>query len=123
MNNNNPKIKTVHDTEVIVTLPDKVTIDFVPANELKHYELFQWLAGISSTIAVGFWVSWFTIESNSGLKFSALAFSLFTIIFIIQALRHRSRIFNGKVQKSMRLGEFKQLCKMNKPKNLKKNMI
>lgn len=91
-----------------MTLPESVAIDFVPASELRHYERFQWLANFFTPIAVGFWVSWATTDANNNpLLFSSIIFTAVSLVFILLAIRYRSKIFNSKVQRSMRLGDFK----------------
>jgi len=97
----------VNSTKIVVTLPKTVTIDFVPANELKNYEIFLWLAGFVGTTAAGFWVSWFTNPENRGVLLSSIILTALTVIFIILAFYYRGKIFNGKVQRSIRLGDFK----------------
>lgn len=96
-----------NSTKIVVTLPEIVTIDFVPANELRNYEIFLWLAGFVGTTAAGFWASWFTAADNRGLLWSSVILTGLSVIFVVLAFYYRGKIFNGKAQRSMRLGDFK----------------
>jgi len=39
-----------HGTKIEVGFPDKLELQMVQANELRHYELFQWLVSLLSSI-------------------------------------------------------------------------
>ena len=79
---------------VCIKYPDKVSIEFVQANELRHYELFQWLTSISVSIAIGFWVAYFTLNANDKpLLFSSIVFNIFALIFLCMSLRYRKKFF------------------------------
>lgn len=62
------------DTNVIVRMPDKVEIILVQANELKNYELFQWLIILLAPIASVFWTAYFVEDKNLVLIWSAIIF-------------------------------------------------
>ena len=95
------------DTKFILGLPDNIKIDLVPSNELKHYERFQWIVTLSSTVAAGFWVAFCTsIHGRFALLFSALAFSLLTVYLLILSLRLRKRIFGSTIEKHVSLRDF-----------------
>lgn len=94
------------DTQVVLHLPDRIGIELVQANELRHYELFNWLVGINSSIAVGFWTA-FVNENTSALGWSAGAFTAITILFLILALIYRRKVYHGNVERSLCLGDFR----------------
>lgn len=100
--------KTKKDTKVIVKFPSSIEVSLVPANELKHYERFQWLVAFLAPIAVGFWTGYFVSNgSNKSLLFSATIFSLVALLFIALALRQRSKMFNGEIERKAGLQSFK----------------
>ncbi|MDO8561136.1 MAG: hypothetical protein Q7R91_02890 [bacterium] len=96
------------ETKVVVGFPDKIGIELVQANELRHYELFQWLVILVAPIAVGFWTAYVAepLRPNA-LWWSALAFSGFTVIFIAFAVYYRRKVFHGSILKEISLAEFK----------------
>lgn len=53
--NENNTTENSKETKVIVKFPDKLELSMVQANELRHYELFQWLVAFLAPIASGFW--------------------------------------------------------------------
>jgi len=65
--NKNEEIIRNRETKVIVQMPNEIEIGLVQANELKHYELFQWLAILLLPIAVGFWTAYFTGDKKPEL--------------------------------------------------------
>ena len=96
------------NTRVVVSFPDKLELSLVQANELKHYELFQWLVTILLPIAIGFWTAYFTLERKfAPLFWSALVFTAISGLFIGLAYRSRKRVFQGSISKSIDLGELK----------------
>ncbi len=95
------------DTRVVVHFPDEVGIELVQANELRHYELFLWLAGIISSIAVSFWTAYFTSDASSPLLLSACAFSIIALVFVFLGYRYRRKIYHGSIVKKVSLTEFK----------------
>ena len=95
------------DTEVIIGLPQTITLELVPANELRSYEKYQWLTSPLSSIAVGFWTAFFTVEINTGpLLFSALTFTATSLLFIVLSYQQRKKIFNGKIERKKYLSTF-----------------
>ena len=106
-----PKSKQNNDTEVIVDLPNEIPIKLVPANELGHYEVFFGLAGLFSTTASGFWVAYANASSvnsaSRSLLWSATAFTIFTIVFIVAAIWYRNKLKHKSVQKKASLKDFK----------------
>lgn len=101
------------DTSVNVTFPRELQVELVQANEIRNYEIFQWLATAMVSIGFGFWTSFFLSSlpfdnlGQRGLLFSAIVFTVFSTGFIFLALRHRKRAFSKTVRKSVSLDEFK----------------
>ena len=95
------------DTKVVVHFPDEVGIELVQANELRHYELFIALSGITSSIAVSFWTAYFTSENSPSLVLSAGAFTIVTLLFIYLGYRFRRKIYHASVIKKVYLSDFK----------------
>lgn len=94
------------ETEVIVSYPDKLELSMVQANELKHYELFQWLVTILLPIAVGFWTAYVTLEKkSSALVWSASIFTIISGLFIGLAFYYRKKVFHGSIKKSINLNK------------------
>jgi len=98
------------DTEIIIGMPDEVEISLVQANELKHYELFQWLVTLLLPIAVGFWTAYFTGIKNPELLWSALVFTGISILFVILAYKYRKKVFRGSIKKVATLDSFKSVA-------------
>src|SRR5579872_20425 len=77
-------------TEIIVGYPNSIEINLVPANELKHYDLFNWLALLVAPISVGFWTAYFTLPDHSkSILWSSSVFSLLAITFIGLEIHYR----------------------------------
>lgn len=95
-----------NDTKVSVSFPEELEVNMVQANELKHYELFQWLIILLAPIASGFWTAYAT-DKSSVLWWSALVFSLITLLFGGIALFYRKKLFHGSIKKSIKLSELK----------------
>lgn len=103
-----PESEIKNETQVIVSLPDKVQIELVQANELRHYELFQWLTALTATIAAGFWTAYFTAGQYSpSLLFSSVIFTLLTVVFFGLSMAYRRKVFHGSIKKCSKLSEFK----------------
>jgi hypothetical protein len=96
-----------NDTKVTVHFPNEIGLELVQANELRHYELFQWLVALLAPIAVGFWTG-YAVESvkSQSLVWSALVFTAISIIFFGIAMYYRKKIFHGSVAKSIFLKDF-----------------
>jgi hypothetical protein len=102
----NPRL----DTSVKVTFPSELHIELVQANEIRNYEIFQWLTALTTTIGAAFVTSYFLTENTAakgGLGWSAIAFTVLSGIFIYFAHKHRSRAFSKTIKKSISLAEFK----------------
>ena len=95
------------DTKIIIGMPNEVEITLVQANELRHYELFQWLVTLLLPIAVGFWTAYFTGIRNSELFWSASVFTVVSILFVILAYEYRKKVFRGSIKKVATLNSFK----------------
>jgi len=96
------------ETEVVVNFPDKLELSMVQSNELRHYELFQWLVTILLPIAVGFWTAYFTLETKtSSLWWSALIFTSVSFLFVGLAFFYRKKVFHESIRKSVNLSELK----------------
>ena len=94
-------------TKVIIGLPSDIEIELVQANELKLYELFQWLVVILLPVAVGFWTAYLTVDKAANLFWSALAFSGLSALFVILAFLRRKKVFRGSVKKTAYLDSFR----------------
>ncbi len=79
------------DTKVTVRLPNEVSVELVQANELRHYEVFTWLAGLLATLAAGFW--------NENIP-SAIVFIILACLFFGMAIYYRRKVFSGSIEKS-----------------------
>lgn len=103
------KIEKDLDTQVEVSFPDKISVELVQANELRHYELFQWLVAITAPIAVGFWTAYFASSDpdKSAMLWSALAFSAITLLFLGFAIFFRRKVFHGSITKKVNLKDLK----------------
>lgn len=101
MNRNEP------ETIVSVKFPKEVEIIFVQANEVKQYELFQWLVALLAPIAVGFWMEYFTRSTNPPVLWSSILFTLIAVIFIWLAYRSRKSLFTGTISKYASIKNFK----------------
>jgi len=88
-------------------MPDQVEIKFVPAAELKHYEIALWLGSLFASAAVGFWTAYLTTITNQTLSWVALVFSIFTIAFIGVALYYRSKLKSDGLKWIASLDDFK----------------
>ena len=96
------------DTIVEVCFPDKISIELVQANELRHYEIFTWSASLLATIAVGFLVAYFTTNSKSGqLLWTAIAASIVFAVSLGVAIYYRRKVYQGSLVKTTTLAEFK----------------
>lgn len=100
------KLENSKETKVIVKFPNKLELSLVQANELKHYELFQWLVALFLPIASGFWTSYST-SPNKALLWSAWAFTVVALLFIGLALNYRRKVFYGSVEKTIELKDLK----------------
>lgn len=102
------EIKAGMDTTVEVRFPDKISIELVQANELRHYEIFSWFSSLVATIAVGFWTAYFTTNPRSNqLLWTAIAFSIIFIISFSIAIYYRRKVYHGSFVKTSNLSEFK----------------
>lgn len=101
-------LQKVDTTHVEINLPSRIQIELVPANELRHYEVFLSLGSLFSSAAVGFWTAYLTPSSSSPvLRWTAIVFSLFTIVFVGVALYYRSKLKNGGVKRVTTFDSFK----------------
>ena len=93
-NNENQNKPQASNTLISVSLPDKPELKLVQANELKHYELFQWLVAVLLPIAVGFWTAYASASDGKNiLFFSSIVFSAVSILFPVLSFYYRSRVF------------------------------
>jgi len=103
------------ETKVIVLMPNEIEIELVQANELRHYELFQWLVVLLLPVAVGFWTAYFTGDGKPELLWSASVFTIISGLFIFSAYKYRKKVFHGTIKKIASLNSFKR------KKNIKKS--
>ncbi|HCX27678.1 MAG TPA: hypothetical protein DHI91_00880 [Candidatus Portnoybacteria bacterium] len=80
-------------------MPNEVEISLVQANELRHYELFQWLVALLLPVAVGFWTAYFTGGKTQELFWSALIFSATSLLFVALVFVYRKKVFHGSIKK------------------------
>ena len=99
-----------HGTKIEVGFPDKLELQMVQANELRHYELFQWLVSLLSAIAVGFWTG-FVVEGNSSriILTSASVFSAVSVLFFVLSILKRRKVFGKTIKKHVDLNDLKDL--------------
>lgn len=96
------------DTIIEVRFPDKISIELVQANELRHYEIFTWSASLLATIAVGFWTAYFTTNPKSNqLLWTAIATTVVFAASLIVAIYYRRKVYRGSLVKTATLNEFK----------------
>lgn len=106
--NSEIKRENQKDTVVEVHFPEKIEIELVQANELRHYEIFTLSASLLATIAAGFWTAYCTTNPRSGQLFwTAIAFSLLLGASIGAAIYYRSKVYHGSLVKTSKLSEFK----------------
>lgn len=92
---NDQKPKTI----VEVSMPAVVQIELVQGNDLRHYEIFSWSTSLLSSIAVGFWTGYFTIQIKSNsLLASSITFSVLGLGSIGMSLYYRSKIYGKKIK-------------------------
>lgn len=102
------EVSNKKDTVVEVHFPDKISIELVQANELRHYEIFSWSASLLATIAVGFWTAYFTINPKSNQLFwTAIAASIIFAASLSIAIYYRRKVYRGSLIKTTTLDEFK----------------
>jgi len=106
--NTNKEIIENRETKVILQMPNEIEIELVQANELKHYELFQWLVTLLLPIAVGFWTAYFTGNKRPELFWSALVFTVVSGLFVYLAYKYRRKVFSGSIRKGASLDLFKK---------------
>lgn len=100
---NNENIK---ETTVSISFPNEIATELVQANELRHYEIFNVLAGLFSSSAVGFWTA--SVGQNDPiLKWIGGVFTFFTIIFVAVAIYYRKKVFHGSIKKVSKISDFK----------------
>jgi len=93
LNNIQPK------TIVEVNMPAIVQVELVQGNDLRHYEIFSWVTSLLSSIAVGFWTGYFTVQTKSGsLLASSITFSVLGLGSIIMSFYYRSKIYGKKIK-------------------------
>lgn len=93
--NDEQKPKTI----VEVSMPAVVQIELVQGNDLRHYEIFSWATSLLSSIAVGFWTGYFTIQIKSNsLLASSVTFSILSVSSIIMSIFYRSKIYGRKIK-------------------------
>lgn len=97
-----------NETKVIVSFPESISTHLVPANELKNYEIYQWLVIILLPIAASFWTAYFTVGfGNSYILWSACIFTAVSFLFIGMAVHSRRKIINGSISKEVSLDDLK----------------
>jgi len=95
------------DTVVEVHFPEKISIELVQANELRHYEIFTWLTSILATISSGFWVAYITVAPRSNqLLWMAIVSSLVLVFSFIIAIYYRKKVYQKSLIKSTTLKGF-----------------
>ena len=101
------EVNTKKDTVVAVHFPDKISIELVQANELRHYEIFTWFASLLATIAIGFWTAYFTTNPKSNqLLWTAIAASIVFAASFCVAIYYRRKVYRGSLVKTATLDEF-----------------
>lgn len=96
------------DTIVEVHFPDKISIELVQANELRHYEIFTWSASLLATIATGFWTAYFTTNPRSNQLFwTAVSAAIVFAASLSIAIYYRRKVYHDSLIKTTTLNEFK----------------
>jgi heme exporter protein D len=104
----NNEEKKNKNTTVNVEFPSELNIRLVQANEFKHYEIFLWLAGVLTTVSCGFWVSFFTLIFSKPILFSAIAFSILSLVLgRLAYITRKKALTNGVIKKSISLSVFR----------------
>lgn len=92
----------ISDTLVEIHFPAKISIELVQANELRHYEIFSWFTSLIATIAVGFWVAYFTTNPRSGQLFwTAVAFSSIFVFSLGMTIYYRRKVSRDSLIKTV----------------------
>ncbi len=107
MKDKNTQSNKREETRVTIHFPEEVSIELVQANGLRQYELFNWLAAITASIAAGFWTAFVPSDKSMPLLISAIAFSIMTALFIFLVFRQRKKIYHKSIKKSVLIGDFK----------------
>ena len=96
------------ETHVVVEMPEEVVIKLVQENLVKTYENLVWLFNAASSLAVGLWTAFFTTELKipSSLFFSALAFTIMSLVLIVLMVKNRRAVFANPVRKRLKITEF-----------------
>ncbi len=118
---NNPKIVTNgkvsdvgvetqsnEDTCVEVYMPEKIQIELVQANEIRHYEISLWLGSLFMSAAVGFWTAYTQNGGSLVLLFTSVVFTLFFIVFVVVAVYFRSKLHGKKVRRTAPINDFRK---------------
>jgi hypothetical protein len=95
------------DTHVIVSFPGEIRNDLVQANELRHYEIFQWLLALIAPIASGFWIALINSDRDRGLLFSSIVFTLISLLFLGLAIYYRMKVYHSSIHRKINLGQLK----------------
>lgn len=100
--------KKAGETHVVVEMPGEVVIKLVQENLVKTYETLVWLFNASSSLAVGLWTAFFTTEWKvpSSLFFSALAFSIMSVVLVFLMIKNRKAVFAEPIRKKLKITEF-----------------
>ena len=101
------KAQNQKDTVVKIHFPDEISIELVQANELRHYEIFSWLASLVATIAAGFWTAYFTTPRSGQLFWTSIAFSTVLVVSFYAAIYYRRKVYHGSHIKKVSLSDFK----------------
>jgi len=96
------------DTCVEVYMPEKIPIELVQANEIRHYEISLWLGSLFMSAAVGFWTAYAQDGGSLVLLFTSAVFTLFFIAFVLVAIYFRSKLNGKKVRRIARMNDFRK---------------
>lgn len=95
------------NTCIEVYMPERIPIELVQANEIRHYEISLWLGSLFMSAAVGFWTAYTQDGGSMVLRFTSIVFTLFFIVFVGVALYFRTKLNGKKVRKVALIDDFK----------------
>jgi phosphotransferase system glucose/maltose/N-acetylglucosamine-specific IIC component len=82
-------------TDIVVTVPERITIRMVNAAALEDYEIWFFIASILASAVIGFLVAFFqAVDGNSAsVKYIGWTCAVFVVLFVVAivvALRKRA---------------------------------
>ncbi|NTW46020.1 MAG: hypothetical protein HGB18_03110 [Candidatus Moranbacteria bacterium] len=88
-----------------VGMPSIMRIELVQGNDLRSYEIFSGLASICLSTAVSFWTAYLSLPepAEGALLFSAICFSLFTVVLVGFMVYFWKKVHETKSEKTIEM--------------------